>query len=596
MSTQIENPAFPVVKGGSFLIEEHAPSDVFTPEDFTEERLMIGQTAEQFVNAEVVPFREELEQKNWKLLVEILRKAASLGLTAIDIPEAYGGLALDKISSILVAEKIAASASFATTHGGHAGIGTLPIVYFGNDEQKERYLPRLATAEIVGAYCLTEPGSGSDALAAKTKAVLNAEGTHYILNGEKMWITNAGFADLFIVFAKVDGEHFTGFIVERGFPGVQVGHEEHKMGLQSSSTCAVRLDNVPVPVENLLGEIGKGHKIAFNILNVGRFKLGASVMGGAKLALREAVLYAKDRKQFGQPIANFGLIQHKLAEMAIRIFAGESMVYRTAGMIQALVDSVDHTHPDHVLQSIEEYAVECSTIKVWNSELLDYVVDEEVQIFGGNGYSRDYPAERHYRDARINRIFEGTSEINRLLIPGMLLRRAMKGDLPLFAAAQKLMGEVMSLPQLEEESEEFMAAERKVVGNAKKVALMIAGTAAQKYRDELKDQQEVLALGADVIMQTYAMESALLRALKLQANGSDRAEIAVDMARVFIDDSIPQIESWAKQALAAVVDGDELRTMLAALRRFVKYTPVNAVALRRRIAGRVIELERYPLT
>ena len=596
MSTQLEKHVFPVVKGGSFLIEEHAPEDVFTPEDFTEEHRMIGQTAEEFVVSEVVPHEAELEKKNWTLMVEILRKAADLGLMSIDIPEEYGGLGLDKISSVYVSEKVAASASFATTMGGHAGIGTLPIVYFGNEEQKQRYLPRLATAELPAAYCLTESGSGSDALAAKTKAVLNAEGTHYVLNGEKMWITNAGFADLFVVFAKIDGEHFTGFIVERAFPGVSVAPEEHKMGLLSSSTCAVRLDNAMVPVENLLGEIGKGHKIAFNILNIGRFKLGASVLGGAKHAIRHAVQYAKDRKQFGQPIASFGLIQHKLAEMSVRAYAAECMVYRTAGMIQAMVDTVDKNNAEEVLRSVEEYAAECSTIKVWNSEMVDYVVDELVQIFGGNGYSKDYPAEKAYRDARINRIFEGTSEINRLLISGMLLRRAMKGELPLMAAAQQLMGEVMSFPQLEEESDELLAAERRAANNAKKVALLVAGAAAQKFRDGLKDEQEVLALGSNIIMQAYAMESAVLRAIKMAGGGqTDRAALAADMTRIFVNDSVSLVESWAKQALAATLDGDDLRTMLAALRRFVKYAPVNTIALRRSIAARVIELERYPL-
>jgi alkylation response protein AidB-like acyl-CoA dehydrogenase len=596
MSTQLEKHTFPVVKGGSFLIEEHAPEDVFTPEDFTEEHRMIGQTAEEFVLNEVVPNEPELEKKNWTLMVEILRKAASIGLMSIDIPEEYGGLGLDKISSVFASEKVAASASFATTMGGHAGIGTLPIVYFGNEEQKQRYLPKLAAVELAAAYCLTESGSGSDALAAKTKAVLNEAGTHYVLNGEKMWITNAGFADLFIVFAKVDGEHFTGFIVEKAFPGVSVAPEEHKMGLLSSSTCAVRLDNAQVPVENLLGEIGKGHKIAFNILNIGRFKLGASVLGGAKHAIRHSVQYAKDRKQFGQPIASFGLIQHKLAEMAIRAYAAECMVYRTAGMIDALVQTVDKHDSAGILRSIEEYATECSTIKVWNSEMVDFCVDEMVQIYGGNGYSKDYPAEKAYRDARINRIFEGTSEINRLLISSLLLRRAMSGELPLFQAAQKLMGEVMSFPQLEEESDDLLAAERRAANNAKKVALMVAGTAAQKFRDGLKDEQEVLALGSNIIMQAYAMESSVLRALKLAAsNPGAKAEMAADLARVFVNDSVALVESWGKQALAATVDGDELRTMLAALRRFVKHTPINAVALRRKIAARVIELERYPL-
>ena len=597
MSTVLETSAKSVAKGGSFLIEEHAPADIFTPEDFTEEHRMIATTAEDFVTNEVLPAEPELEKKNWTVLVELLRKGASLGLMSIDIPEEYGGLALDKVSSLIVSEKVAASASFATTHGAQAGIGTLPIVYFGNEEQKKKYLPRLASVELPAAYALTESGSGSDALAAKTKAVLNAAGTHYILNGEKMWITNGGFAELFIVFAKVDGEHFTAFIVERAFSGVSTAPEEHKMGLQSSSTFAVRLDNAEVPVENLLGEVGKGAKIAFNILNIGRFKLGASVCGGAKYALKSAVTYAKDRKQFGVPIASFGLIQEKLAEIAIRTFAAESMVYRTAGMIDDMLTTIDKSDPMAVLQSVEEYAIECSIVKVWNSEMIDYVVDEEVQIYGGNGYSKDYPAEKHYRDSRINRIFEGTSEINRLIISSQLLKRAMKGHLPLMPAVQKLMGEVMSFPELEEDSDDVLAAELKAVVNAKKVALMVSGVGVQKYRDAIKDEQELLALGSNIIMETYAMESAVLRAKKLAQSGAgDRADVAVDMARVFVNDSVPKIEAWAKAGLAATVDGDELRTLLAALRRFTKHTPINTVALRRKIAARVIETERYPLS
>jgi hypothetical protein len=410
-----------------------------------------------------------------------------------------------------------------------------------------------------------------------------------------MWITNGGCADVFVVFAKVDGEHFTGFIVERDFPGFSSGQEEHKMGINGSSTCSLRLDNVHVPVENVLGEIGKGHKIAFNILNIGRFKLGAACVGGAKLAMRESVRYAKERKQFGSAIATFGMIQHKIGEMAIRIFAGESMLYRTAGLIESLLNTLDKTNPEVVLQSIEEYAVECSTIKVWASEMVDYVIDEEVQIYGGNGYSRDYPAEKHYRDSRINRIFEGTSEINRLLIPGMLLKRAMKGELPLFQAAERLMSEVMSFPQLEDESDDLLAAERKAVANAKKVALLVAAAGVQRYRDDIKDQQELLALEADIVMQTYAMESAVLRALALARSGAEKAEYAAKMARVFVSDSVHLVDAWGRQALAATLEGDDLRTMLAALRRFTKHTPVNTVALRREIAARVIELERYPM-
>jgi alkylation response protein AidB-like acyl-CoA dehydrogenase len=594
MSTELEKQALPVLAGGGFLIEEREPGEVFTPEDLNEEQRMIAQTADEFVKNEVVPAADDLEKKDFALLVGLLRKAAELGLCSADIPEQYGGLALDKISSVVISEKMAGSASFATSFGGHTTIGTLPIVYFGTEEQKRRYLPRLATAEMVAAYALTESGSGSDALAAKTRATLNDAGTHYVLNGEKMWITNGGFADLFIVFAKVDGEHFTAFIVERGFPGVSSAPEEHKLGLNGSSTCAIRLDNAQVPVENVLGEVGKGHKIAFNILNIGRYKLGAACVGGAKLALGVAVRYAKDRKQFGVPIASFGLIRHKLAEMATRLYAAESMLYRTAGLIDARLSTVDQSDPEAVLRAIEEYAVECSTVKVYSSEMVNYVIDEEVQIFGGNGYSKDYPAERHYRDARINRIFEGTSEINRLLIPGMLLKRAMKGELPLMPAAQRLLGEVMAFPQLEEESDELLVAERRAIVNAKKAALLVAGAAVQRFREGLKDEQEVLALASDIIMQVYAMESAVLRALSIPASAGDRATSAVAMARVLVADGMALVDAWAKQALAATLEGDDLRTMLAALRRFTKHAPVNAVALRRGIAARVIELERYP--
>jgi len=595
MSTVQTRQELPVLKGGSFLIEERAPGEIFKPEDFSEEHEMIARTAFEFVMNEVRPLEDAMEAKDYDAIRGLIAKAGELGLCSIDVPEAFGGLGLDKISSMIVSEKMAGSASFATTFGGHAGIGTLPIVFFGNDAQKAKYLPRLASGELIGAYALTESGSGSDALAAKAKAVLNEAGTHYLLTGEKMWITNGGFADLFVVFAKVDGEHFTAFIVERGFPGFSNGHEEHKMGINGSSTCALRLDNVEVPVENVLGEIGKGHKIAFNILNIGRFKLGAACVGGSKLAMREAVLYAKDRKQFGTPIASFGLIQHKIGEMVTRIFAAESMLYRTAGLIDSLLKTLDKNNPEAILQSIEEYAIECSTLKVWATEMVDYVIDEEVQIFGGNGYSRDYPAEKHYRDARINRIFEGTSEINRLLIPGMLLKRAMKGELPVMQAAQKLMGEVMSFPQLEEESDELLAAERRAVANAKKVALLVAAAGVQRFRDDIKDQQELLAIEADILMQVFAMESTVLRALALAEDGSDKAEYAAKVASLFVSDSMHLVDTWGKQALAATLEGDDLRTMLAAHRRFAKHRPVNTVGLRREIAARAIEIERYPM-
>lgn len=582
------------IKGGSFLIEQREAAEVFTPEDLSDEQRMIGDTTREFIDNEVLPQVDAMEKHAWDISRDLIGKAGELGLLGATIPEEYGGLELDQTTGIVVAEMMGRGSGFGVTFGAQTSIGLLPILYFGSEELKNKWIPPIVAGEKITAYCLSEAGSGSDALGAKCNAKLSEDGTEWILNGEKMWITNGGFADLIIVFAKIDGEHFTGFIVEKSFPGVSAASDEHKLGLNGSSTCAIRLDNAEVPVENVLGEIGKGHKIAFNILNMGRFKLGASCTGGAKLAMREAIQYAKERKQFRQPIASFGAIQHKIAEMAIRIFASESMVYRTAGLIDSLVATVDRKDQEAVLSSVEEYAIECSIIKVMASEVVGYVIDEEVQIFGGNGYSKDYPAERHYRDARINRIFEGTNEINRLLISGMLLKRAMKGELPLMKAAQELMAEVMSFPQFEEETDEPLAAERKAVRNAKKAALLVAGAGVQRFRDGIQDQQEVLMLAADIIMQTYAMESAVLRALALEGRG-DKAELASDMARVYVSDSIALVDMWAKQALAATLEGDDLRTTLAALRRFTKHTPVNAVALRRGIAERAIELERYPL-
>jgi alkylation response protein AidB-like acyl-CoA dehydrogenase len=595
MARSTETTSSTIPKGGAFLVEERPASATFTPEDLTDEHRMIAETAASFVADEVVPLTAELEQKNIPLLVELLGRAGALGLCSVDIPEAYGGLALDKVSTVAVAENVAASSTFAVTHAQHTGIGTLPIVYYGTEAQKQRYLPGLATAELTSAYALTEAGSGSDALAAKTRAVLDESGEHYLLTGEKMWITNGGFADVIVVFAKVDGEHFTAFIVDRDTPGVSYGAEEHKLGLTGSSTVAIRFDNAQVPVENLLGEVGKGHKIAFNILNVGRFKLGAYALGGAKTAMGEAVRYARDRKQFGQPIASFGLIQQKLGEMAIRIYAAESMVYRTAGLVDALAATLDDADGDAALRTFEEYAVECSIVKVWNSEMLGFVVDEEMQIFGGNGYSKDYPAERHYRDARINRVFEGTNEINRLLIPGLLIKRAMKGDLPLMAAAARVVDEMASPASIDELSDGPFDVERRSVGNAKKVALLVAGAAAREFRERLGDEQQVLGHTADIVMQIYAMESGLQRAIKLGESGGARAELAAAMARVLVCDGLEAIDTWAKHALAATLDGDDLHVVLAALRRLTKYSPVNTAALRRTVADRAVEVGRYPL-
>ena len=581
-----------VVQGGAFLIEQTTPEEIFTPEDFTEEHRMIAETTRQFVDNEVVPRIDELEQHDWKLSRELVKKAADLGLIGANIPEEYGGLGLDQTSGALVGENIGRSASFATTLGAESGIGLLPIIYFGTEAAKQNYLPRIATGELITAYALTEAGSGSDAMAAKATARLSADGTHYILNGEKMFITNGGFADIFIVFAKVDGDKFSAFIVEKQ-DGVTPGAEEHKMGIKGSSTTPLVLTDAKAPVENLLGEVGKGHKIAFNILNIGRFKLGAMCIGGMKLMTHEAIKYANEREQFGKPISSFGAIKAKLAEMAVRTWVGEAMTYRTLGMIETAIS--DTTDPDAKLRAIEEYSAECSIIKVALSEYCDFVADEMVQIYGGYGYSAHYPAERAYRDSRINRIFEGTNEINRMLVPGRLMKSALSGKLALLPAAQALMDEILT-PQMMgfDDDEEVLAAEHKLATNAKKVALMTLGTAAQKYMMKLGDQQEVLMGIADIIIDTYAMECAILRAQKMvAAQGESAAERYIDMTRVFCNDAVERIEAHAKNTLAAMAEGDELRTLLAALRRFTKLTPMNTVVARQRIADVMIDANRY---
>jgi alkylation response protein AidB-like acyl-CoA dehydrogenase len=583
-----------LIKGGAFLIEERTPEEIFTPEDFTEEHRMIADTTRQFVDNEVVSRIDELEKHDWKLSRELVGKAAELGLIGANIPEEFGGLGLDQTSGALIGENIGRSASFATTLGAESGIGLLPIVYFATDAAKQKYLPKIANGELITAYALTEAGSGSDAMAAKATARLSDDGKEYILNGEKMWITNGGFADIFIVFAKVDGDKFSAFIVERQ-PGLTSGAEEHKMGIKGSSTTALVLSDVRTPVENLLGEVGKGHKIAFNVLNIGRFKLGAMCVGGMKLMVHESVRYANERHQFGKSISSFGAIKAKLAEQAIRTWIGESMIYRTLGMIEAGVGAVDSKDMDARLRAIEEYAAECSIIKVALSEYCDFVVDEMVQIYGGYGYSADYPAERAYRDSRINRIFEGTNEINRMLIPGRLMKSALSGNLPLLPAAQALMDEVLS-PQIQgfDDDDTLLAAEQKLTTNAKKVALMTLGTAAQKYMMKLGDQQEILMGIADIIMDTYAMETAILRARKLAASQSEKAaERYVDMTRVFCNDAVGRIESRAKSTLAGMSEGDELRTLLAALRRFTKLQPMNTIAARQRIADDMIAANKW---
>jgi alkylation response protein AidB-like acyl-CoA dehydrogenase len=587
------------ISGGSFLLEERQTSEVFTPEDFNEQHQLIGQTTEEFAVNEILPNVEKIEHKQFQVTRDLLKKAGDLGLSGVEIPEAYGGLEMDKVTAAVIADHIAKYAGFATTWGGHSGIGTLPIVYFGTEEQKKRYLPKLAAGEIVGAYALSESTSGSDAMNCRARAELSKDGKHYILNGEKMWITNAGFADLFTVFAKVDGEKFSAFLVERNYPGFSVGGEEHKMGIRGSSTCPIILNDCKVPVENLLGEIGKGHVIAFNILNIGRFKLGAMCVGGARVSLENAVGYAKQRKAFSKVIADFGLIREKIANMAALIYVGESLVYRTVGMMDAALSEVDKSGADAMKETrkaIEEYAVECSIIKVWGSEMIDYVVDETMQIYAGYGFVEEYPAERAYRDARINRIFEGTNEINRLIITGFLLKRAMSGQLPLMPAIKKLMDEVLSGPSNGDEIESSLAEERKLVAQAKKLGLFAAGSATQKYMQAIQDQQEVMGAIADMTIETYAMESAVLRAQKLvEAKGERAAALAIAMTRVYLAQAMEKVESAAKRIIAAVAEGDMLRTQLAILRRLAKYEPFNTIELRQQIAQRTIEVGKYSL-
>jgi alkylation response protein AidB-like acyl-CoA dehydrogenase len=587
------------VSGGSFLLEERKPSEIFTPEDFSEQHQLIAQTAEDFAVNEILPNAEKIEHKDFSVTRDLLKKAGELGLSSVDIPEAYGGMEMDKVTSAIIADHVAKYAGFATSWGGHTGIGTLPIVYFGTEQQKKKYLPKLATGEMVGAYALSEASSGSDALNVRTRAELSKDGKHYILNGEKMWITNAGFADLFTVFAKINGEKFTAFLVERKFPGISIGAEEHKMGIRGSSTCPVILNDCQVPVENVLGEVGKGHVIAFNILNVGRFKLGAMCVGGARVSINHAIAYAKQRKAFGKIIADFGLVREKIANMAVDIYTGESLVYRTVGMMDVALSEVDKSAPDAMQQirkAIEEYAVECSIIKIWGSEMIDYVVDETVQIYGGYGFVEEYPAERAYRDARINRIFEGTNEINRLIITGFLLKRAMSGQLPLMPAIKKLMDEVLAGPTIGEEMEGPLADERKLVANAKKLGLFAAGAATQKYMQAIQDQQEVMGAIADMVIETYAMETAVLRAQKLiESNGEAASELPIAMTQVYLSQAIDKIEAAARKVIAAVADGDMMRTQMAILRRLAKHEPFNTIAARQKIAQKVIEAGKFVL-
>jgi alkylation response protein AidB-like acyl-CoA dehydrogenase len=587
------------IPGGSFLLESRRPEEVFTPEDFSEQHQLIGQTAEEFATKEILPNVEKMERKDFSISRDLLKKAGELGLSSVEIPEAYGGMEMDKVTAAVIADHIAKYAGFATTWGAHTGIGALPLVYFGTEEQKKKYLPRLATGEIVGAYALSESTSGSDALNCRSRAVLSADGKYYILNGEKMWITNAGFADLYTVFAKIDGERFSAFLVERNFPGFSVGAEEHKMGIRGSSTCPIILNDCKVPVENLLGEIGKGHLIAFNILNIGRFKLGAMCVGGGRVSLETAISYAKQRKAFGKSIGEFGLVREKIANIATLLYIGESMVYRTVGMMDAALGEVDKSAADtakQTLKAIEEYAVECSIIKVWGSEMIDYIVDENMQIHAGYGFVEEYPAERAYRDARINRIFEGTNEINRLIITGFLLKRAMSGQLPLMPAIKQLMDEVLSGPSSGDELEGALVEERKLVGQAKKLGLFAAGAATQKYMQAIQDQQEIMGAIADMTIETYAMETAVLRAQKIvEAKGEAAAALPIAMTRVYLTQAMEKVEAAARKVIAAVADGDMLRTQLAILRRLGKYEPFNTIELRQQIAQKMLERGKYTL-
>jgi len=588
-----------VARGGSFLVESARPDDIFTPADINDEQKLIAQTTEEFVEKEVVPLIPDLEQRKPGVMEPLLKKAGALGLLGGAIPEEYGGAGLDKVATTLLAEKLSAYGGFSVTHGAHSGIGTIPIVYFGTEAQKKKYLPKIVSAELISCYCLSEPQAGSDAQALRTRAVLSPDGKHWILNGQKMWITNGGFADLFVVFAKVDGDKISCFLVEKGTPGFSVGAEEKKMGIKGSSTTALFFENSPVPKENLLHEIGRGHIVAFNTLNAGRFSLGAYCLGGCKRAIEVASKYAKERTAFGKQLAEFGLIRQKLAEMAIRTFALEAMIYRSAGMMDTFMAAAEAgaDKTQHLMKALEEYAIESSISKVYGSEALDFVVDEAVQIFGGYGYHEDYPVARAYRDSRINRIFEGTNEINRMLIIQMLMKRAMGGVLPLIPKAMKLMEEILAGPSFEEASSERFAEEERIVANAKKVFLLAAGSAVQKLRDKLgePDNQEVVAALGNIAMDVYAMESSLLRVAKSAARrGAPDVQAMTSAMRAFLSDAGDRIEHEARTVLGAVAEGDMLRTQLLALKRFSKREPGNPIALRREVAAAVLAGDRYP--
>jgi alkylation response protein AidB-like acyl-CoA dehydrogenase len=587
------------VKGGEFLIESISYRKIFTPEDFTEEQRLIAKAAIEFAVGEIQPQGEDIEAQKEGLLPGLLKKAGELGFLSGEISEEYGGQELDKVSITLMLEKLSqGGGSFMASYGVHTGVGSLPIFFFGNRDQKRRYLPKMATGEMIAAYALTEPEAGSDALSGKTKATLSPDGKYYVLNGQKQFITNAGFADVFMTYAKVDEEKFTSFIVEKKFEGVSVDEEENKMGIKGSSTRSVLFTDAKVPVENVLGEVGKGHVVAFNSLNIGRLKLGAGCVGSIKVVLQDAVAYAKQRVQFGKPIAEFGLIKHKIAEMAIRTFTVESMVYRTAEMTDRILQRIDPQAEDVGIQmarAIEEYAIEDSINKIYASEMLDYIVDEALQIHGGYGYIHDYAIERGYRDSRMSRIVEGTNEINRLLIMDMLTKRAMKNRLPVLVAAQKVANELLTLRPKIEADDGKLTLQKEMVEMSKKIALFVAGAAVQKYMMKLADEQEILASISDMVIEVFAMESALLRAMKsMEKFGDEKSQIQKAMVQVYVNDAFNRLEGFAKQAFAAIAEGDTLRAQLSALKKLTRFTPVNTVALRREIADAVIKVGRYP--
>jgi butyryl-CoA dehydrogenase len=580
--------------GGSFLIEDLLPEDIFTPEDFSTEQKQIAQMTIDFAEEKILPRAQEIEEKHFDVSRSLMRQAGELGLLSVDVPEEYGGLELDKVTSALIADRIAVSGSFSVTFSAHAGIGTLPLVWYGTPQQKEKYLAKIASGEWIAAYALSESSAGSDAMNIRTQAVLSPDGKHYILNGEKMWISNAGMANLFTVFAKIDGEKFTAFLIEAGTPGLTVCAEEHKLGIRGSSTCPLRLEDCKVPVENLLGEAGKGHHIAFNVLNVGRYKLAASAIGGARKAFRDGVRYAKDRIAFGKSITSFGLVQEKIADSAAGIYAGEALIYRTVGAIDAALAGLDKTSPSFVQdvqKRIEEFAVECSILKVWGSEMLGRVVDQMLQLHGGYGYVEEFPAERSYRDARINKIFEGTNEINRLIITGWMIKRALQGRLALLPAIKRVMDEVMAGPGTRTVYEGPLAEERALLASAKKLSLFCSGAASQKYGNDLAEQQEVMGALADILIEVLTLESTILRTEKM----AGRNQLAINMTKYYAARSFRIVETAAERVIAAVAEGDMLRTQMAIFRRLAKHEPVNTVTLGREIAAVMVEAGRYTI-